>query len=1183
MSRSSNTPPPSLHPQSPWRLLGRASCLLLAALGVVATASAQDSDALAVRGGYVVNHAGDAPDAAAGDGLCDTGQGSGTAQCTLRAAIEEANARGIGTRIAFQLPIVGGIAQIQVRSALPDLRVTLSIDGSSQPQFQRIDLDGRRLRDQGVVASGLVVRASGSRINGLSIHGFTRHGIELLGQGGHTVTNTFLGLFANGTSVDPNNGAGVFITESAFNQIGGSEPGARNLFAGGSETTPGFGFPAPGVLVVGTGAHGNRIEGNHFGLDASGNILLRLAGNGVFLSNAPNNTIGGTLTAAQRNVFGGCGGADPLFGYGILLTGTGSTGNVIAGNFIGLDPSGNQPRDNGTGGIRLFNGPSGNTIGGTQPLARNVVNGLRFGIFIGSEAGSFTAPVSQNVIIGNVIGSNAAGTQPLFGEVGVVLGAFAPGNRLGGTQAGERNFIAGHRRVNVLIEGDGATDNIVRGNFIGTDLTGTRALVQSVTAPAASINAGIRLGDGAQRNEIGGEIAGAGNLISGNPGDGVLLLRGSLAETAVIRDNRIRGNLIGVDASGRSPLPNSGNGIRNLQATATLIGGGSAARNVISGNRLSGVLVVGARSQDAVILGNAIGTDATAGLALPNGSDLADACRDGHGVHVVGTSGVTVGSSSVSPTQNGERNVIRFNRRAGIRIEEANSCVFATEPAAQTLVQVRTNSISDNAGLGIDVGVAGPDFNDSGDLDSGANSLLNAPVLQTATPNGTLLSYASSPAQPLVFDIYASASCDPSGFGEGAQLVAAFFSTSNNVGQVFLTLPRYGIAGKPFISAVATATNAPGARSSEFSNCVAEGSNGAGAAFQASGLQTFQFVPGGPPPAPQTLSITAINTTVPQSYGVSRNVPWITFTPNSGLTPAAVSVFVDPTGLPPGLNTGTLTITGSATTTTVNVQLQIGAPAPTQLSVAPTALVFQAVAGGANPAPQGLAVSAGNAQLTFNASDNASWLSVAPAVGITPGSTNASVQTSGLAAGTYQASISISSAGLPTVQVPVTLQLAPASGGANLVLNPGFEAGMSPWTFTAEAALSVRDGLAQEGQGYALLAPLAESSRVHQTLAIPCSGAAQLRFQLNVSSSLTVPTVADRLFVEITSPAGALQQVLASYSNLDRTTPGAYGSRGPFDLSAYACQNVRLQFRAEPNTSFGAGATSFRVDAVAVQ
>lgn len=1159
-------------------------CALLCWVTGLPMAQAQDTDgSTALRGGFTVNHAGDAADAMPGDGLCNTGLDPVLAQCTLRAALEEANARGVGSRIAFQLPVVNGIAQIQPRSALPELRVALAIDGGTQPVTQRVDLNGRLLRNQGIVASALVVRGSGSRLTGLSIHGFTRHGIELRGQGGHMVANTFLGVFPNGTTVDPNDGAGVFITESTLNLVGGSTSGSGNVFAGGSVSTPGFGFPAPGVLIFGSQASGNRIEGNHFGLSQSGNAVLGLAGNGVFLADAPNNTIGGALTAEQRNVFAACGGSDPLFGYGILLSGSSSSGNVIVNNLIGLDPTGTVARPNGVGGIRLFNGPSGNTIGGTQPLSRNVIHGPRFGIFIGAEAGSFTALVSNNVIVGNLIGSNAAGTQPLFGEVGVFLGGFAPGNRLGGTTPAERNLISGHLFDNVVIEGEGAVDNLVRGNYIGTDVTGTRALVQSTVEPAFGTDGGIRLGDGAQRNSIGGTVPGAGNLIAGNPGDGVLLRRLDATASLAIRDNRIEGNLIGVDASGRAALPNSGNGIRNIDAANTTIGGSTAARNVISGNRLSGVLIAGRQSTDSVIRGNAIGTDAGSVLPLPNGSDLPEACRDGFGIHVVGTTGTAIGSNSAVPSNNSERNVVRFNRRAGIRIEGSNACLPLPEVASTTHAQVRTNLISDNGGLGIDVGVSGPDANDVGDGDDGPNTLLNAPVLQTATPNGTLFSHTSAPAQSLVFDIYASSTCDPSGFGEGGQFLTSFFSTSNNIGQVFLNLPRYGVAGKPFISAVATATNAPGARSSEFSNCVAEGNNGAGPAFQASPLQTFQFTPGGPQPTAQNLGVSAVNTTLPQSYGITRNVPWITFTPNSGLTPATIAVFVDPTGLPPGLNTGTLTISGSATPTTVTVQLQIGPASAGNFTATPSALVFNGVVGGANPAAQALAIStSSNAQVQFSATDSAAWLSLSTSSGFTPGATSAAVNLAGLPAGTYQASIAVSGGTLPTLQVPVTLNLQPGGATGNVVANPGFESGTAPWVFTGESVLAIRDGLAQEGAAYALLAPLAESSRVHQTLAVPCSGAAGLRFQLNVSSSLTLPTAADRLFVELTSPAGALQQILASYSNLDRTAPGIYTPRGPFDLSAFACQSVRLQFRAEPNSSFGTGATSFRVDAVSV-
>lgn len=1117
------------------------------------------------RGGFVVNSGSDEADASPGDGFCNTRFDASNPQCTLRAAIEESNARGVTARINFNLPVASGFTQIQPRTALPPLRVPVVIDGSTQPGTQRVDLDGRNLRNAGVRASALVLRSSGSRVSGLAIHGFTDHAIELRGTGNHIVSNNFLGTFANGTSVDPNAGAGVYIEGSAGNLVGGTTAAARNVFAGSPAIPSSLGFPAPGLYIA-PDASNNRVEGNHFGLDRSGAIGLGLGGPGVFIANSRGNIIGGTESSEQRNVIALVPAVpgNTIFGFGILLSGPNCTSNSIVGNRLGTDPTGTLLRANGGGGIRLFNGPSFNSI------RQNLILGSPVGVLLGAEAGDPQTLVAGNLVEENLIGTNTAGNTTLGNRQGVLLAAGTSANVI------NRNVMSGNLLENLVIEGDNASGNLVLGNLIGTDPAGTRALITSGVISVNNLFAGVRLGNGAQRNQIG--KPGEGNIISGNPGDGILLrfVPGG-ASNQPLNDNIIEGNQIGTDHSGRFAVPNSGYGIRILDAAGNGIGGDtSAARNTISGNRLSGILIAGARASGNRITSNHIGTDTGGALSLPNGSDLADACRDGFGIHVVGAAGNRIGAIT---SAEGERNLIRANRRAGIRIEDFNACLQLPSLAPTSLVDVRSNRIFGNGGLGIDLGVSGPDTNDNADVDSGPNTLLNAPVLQTASPAGTLLAYNGAAGLSVEIDLYANSSCDASGFGEGEQFITTILVNTNNIGQGFANLPRYAISGKNFISAVARAGNAPGNRTSEFSNCVVEGGGpGSPPAFQASSLQTFQFTTGGAQPAAQSLQISAVNASTPLAFSISSNVNWIQVTPSTGQTPASLSVRVNPAGLPIGLNSGTLTISGGAASTTVSVLLNISAGGPSAFLSNPSALSFSATVGSPSTS-QTLAISSGF-PVNFDASDNAPWLELTPPTGVSPGDIAVQANFTGLSAGTYSATIFISGGGLPVLQVPVTLTLTAAGGGGSgVVQNGSFETGFAPWVFTNEASLIAGDGLAHAGSSYALLAPQALTSTVYQSLTVPCSGSPRLSFQLNVTSTLQSFSAADRLFAEITTPTGAIQQILANASNLNAGNPGAYQLKGPFDLSAYACQNVRVQFRAVPNTSFG-GATSFRIDSV---
>ena len=97
--------------------------------------------------GLVVNSTDDDGDASPGDGSCDTGQlnSGGTPECTVRAAIEEANALAGVDTIAFDLPTTetgyttAGVTPrwiIAPGSALPAITETLNIDGSTQTGWQ---------------------------------------------------------------------------------------------------------------------------------------------------------------------------------------------------------------------------------------------------------------------------------------------------------------------------------------------------------------------------------------------------------------------------------------------------------------------------------------------------------------------------------------------------------------------------------------------------------------------------------------------------------------------------------------------------------------------------------------------------------------------------------------------------------------------------------------------------------------------------------------------------------------------------------------------------------------------------------------------------------------------------------------------------------------------------------------
>ena len=262
------------------------------------------------------------------------------------------------------------------------------------------------------------------------------------------------------------------------------------------------------------------------------------------------------------------------------------------------------------------------------------------------------------------------------------------------------------------------------------------------------------------------------------------------------------------------------------------------------------------------------------------------------------------------------------------------------------------------------------------------------------------------------------------------------------------------------------------------------------------------------------------------------------------------------------------------------------AAAPTQptIGVNPASLNFTATAGGSNPANQTINVTnTGAGTLNFTVSDNAPWLTVNPASGTAPATLTASVDITGLAAGTFNGTVTISATGATTtpVSIPVTLTVNGA-GGNELIVNGGFEGSAAPWTLTGGAVRST-GGNHRSGTGYLILGGVNNATQsAFQQITIPSGTSPSLNFWLNITSAETTTTTQfDRFFVEVRSTSGALLATLATFSNLNRVAAAnAYTLRGPLNLSSFAGQTVRIQFRATTDSSL---ITTFRVDDVSVR
>ena len=212
------------------------------------------------------------------------------------------------------------------------------------------------------------------------------------------------------------------------------------------------------------------------------------------------------------------------------------------------------------------------------------------------------------------------------------------------------------------------------------------------------------------------------------------------------------------------------------------------------------------------------------------------------------------------------------------------------------------------------------------------------------------------------------------------------------------------------------------------------------------------------PPAigvsPTSLSFTAQqggNNPVNQSFNISNtgggtltwsasdNAAWLTLSPTSGTGNGSVTASVTTGMLTAGTYNGTVTLSATgATPVTVPITFTV-ATAPT-LSVSPSSLSYTATQGAANPTNQTLSLTNAGGILNWTASDNASWLSVTPGSGSGSGTLTASVNTAGLAAGTYNGTITITATGATTNTVGVTLTVnPPATSSATLTWDANTE------------------------------------------------------------------------------------------------------------------------------------------------
>ena len=211
--------------------------------------------------------------------------------------------------------------------------------------------------------------ASSNTVTGNVISGNSYAGVWISASSSNVVSADLIGLGQNGTTAVANAQGVEILAGATGNTIGGTTAAARDVISANN---------GDGVRITGTGTTGNVVEGDYIGTNAAGEYgLVGNAAYGVSIdTGASNNTIGSTIYR-DRDVISG------NVASGIIITGTGTTGNVVEGDDIGLDATGEYNVGNGIDGVDIAGGASSNLIGGTASFARNVISANRLlGVWI---------------------------------------------------------------------------------------------------------------------------------------------------------------------------------------------------------------------------------------------------------------------------------------------------------------------------------------------------------------------------------------------------------------------------------------------------------------------------------------------------------------------------------------------------------------------------------------------------------------------------------------------------------------------------------------------------------------------------------------------------------------------------------------------------------------------------------
>lgn len=650
----------------------------------------------------------------------------------------------------------------------------------------------------------------GTKIQNNLVSGNKLNGIEAFGAGTEStfIQGNRIGVDGTGNAALANGSSGIVVTAAADavsgpknTTIGGNTAALRNVISGNTRQGIWAGHPLMTGLTIsgnwiGVGANGTTAVGNLQGgivvsegtnVKIGGitaderNVIANNTGNGIGLwkvntpyvqgnwigynanrGNAGNTSLGiylddcagpriGGTTVDQRNLIGNTG------SHAIGLWNNTRDG-FIQGNLIGIGTLGNTSAPINGDGIVLTNGSRNMTIGGTIAGSANIIgNTAAKGISL------WNANTSNNKVYGNWIGFYTDGSAAPVAHEGILMATSANANFIGGSQPTQRNII-GNAQLGIAIWT--STGNYVVGNWVG---------VNPAQQSAAITGTGILLNSSAANNRV------SDNVLTKVNSEGISINNGSTGNT-------IQRNLIGFRPDGntageiiwRGVYINGGSNNNTIGGTNSSLGNriGNCAvgvgiwdsnGNQVQGNTLglNGLNAAAPFVNDAVVIG-LTSADNWIGGTLPSAGNIIT--NGNYGVLVAGTTA---------------RNRIRMNRIFGNR-------------------KIGINLFGNDNGAGVTA-------NDNLDADSGPNELTNFPVINSAIPNGTLVTvigqFNGKPNTTYALDFYSSTVRDPSEYGEGEYYVGTLNVTTDAQGNASF---NQQFLDQPGVWMTATATDSLG-------------------------------------------------------------------------------------------------------------------------------------------------------------------------------------------------------------------------------------------------------------------------------------------------------------------------------------------------------------------------------------